>query len=156
MNIQLTNIQRDELIVNAVDQIVQDMDIDALQQFVKETLAEGYSQCGDIELLDTVLLNVCHDNVDEFEELTEDVLTEDQLNVYIDDNNHIIKLGVPFPAIQPGYWLGPAKDTWIGGGRHCNFLPNVACRYEGGNDWKESRYDPLVHGGRHQCPRDSD
>ena len=56
---------------------------------------------------------------------------------YIDDNNHIIKLGVPFPAIQPGYWLGPAKDTWIGGGRHCNFLPNVACRYEGGNDWKE-------------------
>ena len=36
MNIQLTNIQRDELIVNAVDQIVQDMDIDALQQFVKK------------------------------------------------------------------------------------------------------------------------
>ena len=56
MNIQLTNIQRDELIVNAVDQIVEDMDIDALQQFVKETLAEGYSQCGDLELLDTCLL----------------------------------------------------------------------------------------------------
>lgn len=87
MNIQLTNIQRDELIVNAVDQIVDGMDIEDLQQFVKETLAEGYSQCGDLELLDTVLINVCHDNVDEFEELTEDVLTEEQLNVYIDDNN---------------------------------------------------------------------
>ena len=110
MNIQLTNIQRDELIVNAVDQIVEDMDIEALQQFVKETLAEGYSQCGDVELLDTVLLNVCHDNVDEFEELTEDVLTENQLNEYIDDNNQGVWVDINEEPSEATGWQWQSAD----------------------------------------------
>jgi hypothetical protein len=56
---------------------------------------------------------------------------------YIDDKGNTIKLGVPFPAVAEGFWLGPAKDTWIGGGRHCNFLPNSQCKYEGGDNWKD-------------------
>ena len=65
----LTNIQRDELIEQFTELVVDAMDMDALVQYAQEQLANYYDKCSDIELKEYI------DNYsdDLFDELVDNV-----------------------------------------------------------------------------------
>ena len=67
--ISLSNIQRDELIGQFVELVVDGMDMDSLEQYAQEQLANYFDKCSDIELKEEV------DNYDDelFEQLVDNV-----------------------------------------------------------------------------------
>ena len=69
---QLTSEQRDELIEQFVEIVVNNMDSDHIAQIVTELLEDQYDKCSDIELKE------CVDNYNStlFEELVNDVTTQ--------------------------------------------------------------------------------
>ena len=74
---ELTNSQRDELIEQFVELVVDNMDTKTLVNVVSENLTDYYEKCNDIELKEFV------DNYDEdlFDELVDNVTNETVLDV---------------------------------------------------------------------------
>ena len=79
-NVQLTSAQRDELIEQFVELVVDNMDTKTLVQYVTDDLTDCYDKCSDNELKEFV------DNYDEelFEELVDNVTQQypKQLNQF--------------------------------------------------------------------------
>ena len=79
-NVQLTSSQRDELIEQFVELVVDNMDTKTLVQYVTDDLTDCYDKCSDNELKEFV------DNYDEelFEELVDNVTQQypKQLNTF--------------------------------------------------------------------------
>ena len=75
--VSLTNAQRDELIEQFVELVVDNMDTKTLVDVVSENLTDYYEKCNDIELKEFV------DNYDEdlFDELVDNVTNETVLDV---------------------------------------------------------------------------
>ena len=71
--VSLTNAQRDALIEQFVDVVVDGMDIKTLVQIVSDNMTDYYEKCSDSELKEEV------DNYDEdlFDELVDNVTNED-------------------------------------------------------------------------------
>ena len=74
---ELTNAQRDELIEQFVELVVDNMDTKTLVNIVSENLTDYYEKCNDIELKEFV------DNYDEdlFDELVDNVTNETVLDI---------------------------------------------------------------------------
>jgi len=74
---ELTNSQRDELIEQFVELVVDNMDTKTLVNVVSENLTDYYEKCNDIELKEFV------DNYDEdlFDELVDNVTNETVLDI---------------------------------------------------------------------------
>ena len=77
---QLTNLQRDELIEQYTEIVVDNMDMQALIQYAQEQLAEYFDRCSDVELKEDI------DNYDEdlYDELVDNVTQQypKQLNAF--------------------------------------------------------------------------
>jgi len=80
MTKQLNSIQRDELISQYCELVVDNMDMDSLVQYAQEQLANYFDKCSDIELKEDI------DNYDEdlFDELVDNVTNE----TVLDTNNN--------------------------------------------------------------------
>ena len=80
MTKQLNSIQRDELISQYCELVVDNMDMDSLVQYAQEQLANYLDKCSDIELKEDI------DNYDEdlFDELVDNVTNE----TVLDTNNN--------------------------------------------------------------------
>ena len=80
MTKKLTSIQRDELIEQYSEIVVDNMDMDSLVQYAQEQLANYFDKCSDIELKEDI------DNYDEglFDELVDNVTNE----TVLDTNNN--------------------------------------------------------------------
>ena len=76
---KLTNIQRDELIEQYTEIVVDNMDLDALIQYAQEQLAEYFDRLSDIELKEDI--NNYDDNDGLYEELVDNVTNETVLDV---------------------------------------------------------------------------
>ena len=74
---KLTSLQRDELIEQYVELVVDNMDTKSLVQFVTEELANYYDQLSDSELKEDID-NYCDDGL--FDELVDNVTNETVLN----------------------------------------------------------------------------
>ena len=72
-NVQLTNIQRDELIEQYTEIVVDNMDMQALIQYAQEQLAEYFDTLSDIELKEDI--NNYDDNDGLYEELVDNVIS---------------------------------------------------------------------------------
>ena len=72
---ELTNSQRDELIEQYVELVVDNMDTKSLVQFVSEELTDYYDKLTDNELKERV--NCYDDNDGLYEELVDNVTSED-------------------------------------------------------------------------------
>ena len=75
---KLTNAQRDELIEQYVEIVVDNMDTKSLVQFVTEELANYYDQLSDIELKEQII-NTHEEEL--FDELVDNVTNETVLDV---------------------------------------------------------------------------
>ena len=73
-NVQLTSLQRDELISQYSELVVDNMDMDSLVQYAQEQLANYFDKCSDIELKEDI--NNYDDNDGLYEELVDNVTTE--------------------------------------------------------------------------------
>lgn len=75
---KLTSLQRDELIEQFVELVVNNMDSDHIAQIVTELLEDQYDKCSDIELKE------CIDNYNStlYDELVDDVTNENVVFVY--------------------------------------------------------------------------
>ena len=71
-NRQLTSVQRDELISQYSELVVDNMDMDSLVQYAQEQLANYFDKCSDIELKEDI------DNYDEelYDELIDNVTNQ--------------------------------------------------------------------------------
>ena len=69
--ISLSDGQRDDLIEQYTEIIVDSMDMDALVQYAQEQLANYFDKCSDIELKEDI--NNCDDNDGLYEELVNNV-----------------------------------------------------------------------------------
>ena len=71
-NRQLTSAQRDELISQYSELVVDNMDMDSLVQYAQEQLANYFDKCSDIELKEDI------DNYDEelYDELVDNVTNQ--------------------------------------------------------------------------------
>ena len=80
MTKQLNSIQRDELIEQFVELVVDNMDTKTLAQYVTDDLTDCYDKCSDVELKEFI------DNHDEelFDELVDNVTNE----TVLDTNNN--------------------------------------------------------------------
>ena len=76
-NVQLTSLQRDELISQYSELVVDNMDMDSLVQYAQEQLANYFDKLSDSELKEDV------DNYDEdlFDELVDNVTNETVLDI---------------------------------------------------------------------------
>ena len=81
-NVQLTSLQRDELISQYSELVVDNMDMDSLVQYAQEQLANYFDKCSDIELKEDI--NNYDDNDGLYEELVDNVTNE----TFIDVNNN--------------------------------------------------------------------
>ena len=72
---KLTSLQRDELIEQFVELVVNNMDSDHIAQIVTELLEDQYDKCSDIELKE------CIDNYNStlYDELVDDVTNEENV-----------------------------------------------------------------------------
>ena len=70
--IQLTSTQRDELIQQYTEMVVDSMDMDSLVQYTQEQLANYFEKCSDIEIKEDI------DNFDEelYDELVNNIVSE--------------------------------------------------------------------------------
>ena len=77
---KLTSLQRDELISQYCELVVDNMDMDSLVQYAQEQLANYFDKCSDIEIKEDI------DNYDEdlFDELVDNVTNE----TVLDTNNN--------------------------------------------------------------------
>ena len=71
---KLTNLQRDELIEQYTEIVVDNMDMQALIQYAQEQLAEYFDRLSDIELKEDI--NNYDDNDGLYEELVDNVTTQ--------------------------------------------------------------------------------
>ena len=73
---QLTNLQRDELIEQYTEIVVDNMDMQALIQYAQEQLAEYFDRCSDVELKEDI------DNYDEdlYDELVGNILNPTEVS----------------------------------------------------------------------------
>ena len=74
---KLTNLQRDELISQYCELVVDNMDMDSLVQYAQEQLADYFDKLSDIEIKEDI------DNYDEelYDELVDNVTNETVLDI---------------------------------------------------------------------------
>ena len=85
----LTDAQKDELIAQYSQLIVDSMDVESLEQFVYNTLIDDYDKLSEIELQDEIKYSFDEETLDE---LVDNVTTNSKELIYTDEQKRLTTL----------------------------------------------------------------